>query len=253
MAENVLPWGLIIDSTLRTATAKGWLDRIYSLFREKRKILILGASGVGKTLMMKSFKENVLQSIPGHDRTRFTKTTKMLFGSYPFIFHDTPGHRSYGTDRKDWIMRSIQERVTGIINVVSYGYHEGMGSTLDAIGTNNLPSIEYLETRREVEIDLLNEWVSWVSKDFTNWVITVVTKADLWWSNYAQIYQYYENGPYFNALGTFTSSVHHVVLPYSSIIEPFYGISSPCIGETQKQNLQNNFLNHLLTACERTR
>lgn len=53
------------------------------------------------------------------------------------------------------------------------------------------------------------------------WVLTVATKADLWWPERDRVEHYYSEGSYAEALGAFKSV--HTVQPYCSVIEPFYG------------------------------
>lgn len=54
------------------------------------------------------------------------------------------------------------------------------------------------------------------------YVITLVSKADLWWTQRDEVIAYYEEGKYFQALNEATD-IHHIVLPYCSVIRMFYG------------------------------
>lgn len=84
----------------------------------------------------------------------------------------------------------VQGKSAGVINVVSWGYHsfnelsyketsyyrDGMSRDefLDA----------YITARRQIEIDTINELASRLV-DARNkiWMITLVTKQDLWWKS----------------------------------------------------------------------
>ena len=56
----------------------------------------------------------------------------------------------------------------------------------------------------------------------SNWLVTVVTKADLWWDRSEQVLESYGKGPYFVALGD-ARDLRPRVLPYSSVFHQFYG------------------------------
>jgi len=210
---------------------------------------------VGKTQLVRSLEKDMVKSIPTLERTRFTEKTKVIVDNLPFLFIDTPGHILYKTTRMKAIQSAIKSRVSGILNVVCYGYHEGIPRAADAIDKTGIAKPEYLEKQRKFEIDYLLEWIQWVDKDVADWVITVVTKADLWWPDEDQrIQDYYESGPYYEALGNLPVSVQHVVLPYCSVIEPFYGHRvSGRLGNKDKQNLHDYFLQTLLSAVGRTK
>ena len=79
------------------------------------------------------------------------------------------------------------------------GNPERSGSTL--IGNSNLK---------------LSEWVGLLGdRETAGWLITVVTKSDLWWEQRATVREYYESGAYHEALGPYRISI-----PMSSNIVP---------------------------------
>jgi len=61
-----------------------------------------------------------------------------------------------------------------------------------------------------------------------SWVITVVTKADLWWGKQSEILRYYSEGDYAALLQQ--AGVSSVVAPYSSVFHKFYD-KTPLSGE----------------------
>ena len=80
---------------------------------------------------------------------------------------------------------------------------------------------DYLKERRDVEIGLLSEWVPQLDTKTTKWLLTVVTKADLWWPDEGgKIKAFYETGAYASKLDEFKTK--NVVLPYCSIVKPFF-------------------------------
>lgn len=248
-------WPIIVAQAALAAKQANLLDKLTVLLRRKRKILILGASGVGKTQLVRSLKDNVVKSIPASERTRFTEKTKVVLDNLPFLFIDTPGHIPYKRTRQKAIQNAIKDGVSGILNVVCYGYHEGVARATDAINESGRVKPVYLEDRRSVELGLISEWAPWVDKDVADWVITVVAKADLWWPHENDsIYPYYTSGAYRDALGEVPIHIPHVVVPYCSVIELFYGFQiSGNLGNSEKQNMQNYFLNTLISAVNKTR
>ncbi|MFN0108923.1 MAG: hypothetical protein ACKVZH_08710 [Blastocatellia bacterium] len=82
---------------------------------------------------------------------------------------------------------------------------------------------EFLEKRRQVEINALNEWTSMLCgrEGSAKYVLTLVSKADLWWSQHDEVMAYYEEGKYFQELNE-AKDMHHIVLPYCSVIQMFY-------------------------------
>lgn len=88
--------------------------------------------------------------------------------------------------------------IAGIVNVVSYGYHESrVDRNVATIGGK--ASHEYLEKKRAEEIETLSEWMELLADNsVVGWLITVVTKADLWWDQRDKVLEYYSEGPYAN-------------------------------------------------------
>ena len=92
--------------------------------------------------------------------------------------------------------------------------------------------------RGGIEEDLLAEWVPIFDRETSKWILTVVTKADLWWPERARAEKHYVEGAYAEALGEFKPL--QTVLPYCSRIEPFYGTNDGKFGETLKVAFRNH-------------
>ena len=92
--------------------------------------------------------------------------------------------------------------------------------------------------------------VPFVELSNLKWIITLVNKADIWWDkDLLEIENYYENGEYGKIINKMNKPLNHVVLPYCSTIEPFYGIkTSGRFGMTAKINLQTHFQSTLLNS-----
>ncbi|MFN0111525.1 MAG: hypothetical protein ACKVZH_21885 [Blastocatellia bacterium] len=113
---------------IKGAKKGGWLDSLLAIFRKKHKVLLLGCSGVGKTLFRDSLKTDVVpKPIPRDERTRKDDSYKITFAGRPFEFFDQSGQLIEGP-RRDGVTRQAggeNAGTIGIINVVAYGYHVG--------------------------------------------------------------------------------------------------------------------------------
>lgn len=215
------------------AHKQGWLDRLTSALRKKHRVLVLGATGTGKTAFLESSTEVVPKAIELMNRTEFNEKYRIKISKELFIFTDTPGQRLH-TRRRQEAMREVLKSkggVAGIINLVSYGYHEASTVKLPAIKASKVPA-SFLEQRREVEIAMLDEWKDLLGgAESAKWLVTVVTKADLWWKQREDVLDYYRSGQYHQALSE-ARNLKPVVLEYCSIFQKFYG-QVPMSGDFQ--------------------
>jgi len=223
-AVDFIPYAKQVYSILRDVGAiervKDWLAR-----RTSQQVLVLGASGAGKSSFLNLLSgEN--PSITRLERTTKSRTvTGKIENSY-FRLMDTPGQPDavYRHERRRAILESAKERRLGIINVVAYGYHEETIKLSEAV-TNKSARETFLNDRRKLEMDLLAEWNDLLCGEggAAAWLVTVVTKADLWWTASAEepALSYYQTGPYFEALGA-ARRLPHDVRSYSSQNQLFY-------------------------------
>jgi energy-coupling factor transporter ATP-binding protein EcfA2 len=222
-----------------------WLLR-----RSATEVLVVGPSGAGKSSFLSSLKGDV--SIIRRDlRTdKVRKVAGKLKASH-FQFWDTPGEVEHEPKREVAYKELGRLKTIGIINVVSYGFHEGTAERAKAID-NGGAADAYLESRRAVEIAQLREWVDRFvgSGGSAKWLMTVVTKADLWWQDGDDqpVIDYYRNGDYRVALGQRISTTPHIVLPHSSHAQKFYQ-TVPVSGhytEEHRQRDRAQLIAHLL-------
>jgi energy-coupling factor transporter ATP-binding protein EcfA2 len=232
-----------------------FLKRLRTKLRRKKRILVLGASGAGKTQFLHSLKERNSPRLNQRQRTTTVHKSYTVIDEYPFLMFDTPGQVLDEAKRKTAIAEAIKGRMHGIINVACYGYHEAAEAGGDQALIEKGPGIakvSFLRERQEVERNLLSEWVPFLDGETTPWVLTVVSKADLWWPEHAEIQRYYAEGEYAQALGDLATI--HSVVPYCSIIEPYYGSkTSGRFGETEKTNLRHNLMETILQLIGVTR
>lgn len=203
------------------AREQGWVARLTDVFRAKHRILVLGASGTGKTNLISSLSNPLPPPIDRLDRTEFSNDVPLRINKKLFVFVDTPGQIEHETKRRAAINRALKGDIEGVLNVVSYGYHEGKSSRAVALSGNRAkPS--YLEANRGVEITLLNEWAPLLAGTAVRWIITAVSKADLWWPTQDSVLEHYRSGFYSDGLRDL-HDLGHSVMPYCAVIHRFYG------------------------------
>ncbi len=112
---------------LEEAEKQGFIDRLKIIFKRKPRVLLLGATGVGKSNFLQSLSVERPEPIPRASRTQYAEPHVLTVkGSHPYRFIDTPGDSSMKDARIDSIRESLSARggISGVINVVSHGYHE---------------------------------------------------------------------------------------------------------------------------------
>jgi hypothetical protein len=115
----------------------------------------------------------------------------------------TPGQPRRRASHFPKLFRDISAgKTTGVINVVSYGFHsfenQLKANRLFTAGMTSEDFMKnYLVDRREEEIKLVKELVAGLSiAKGPLWMLTVVLKQDLWWDDRAQVEKYYKEGQY---------------------------------------------------------
>ena len=191
-------WSELFTAAVRGYDAgkeKGWGKTLKWLVTRRKKVLVLGAAGAGKSLFIGSLKDPLGTILPGYQRTTAVKRKKVDIAEFPFLMIDTPGQELDEAKRKVPIKNAMKHGVEGIINVVCYGYHEGEAPRDDAVakGGAGIADAEYLKRRRIKEIEQLSEWVPFIDPDMVKWVVTLASKADLWWQQERKVKEHYED------------------------------------------------------------
>lgn len=240
----------VLARLVLTAVKQGWFDKILNVFRKPHRVLVLGATGTGKTNMIDSFTQIMPEAIHYMARTRYPKSRSIKNMGEVFKVVDTPGDELYESIRMPEIRKAMARGLSGIINVVSFGYHEYRIGKREAIDSSGNVRVDFLERHRDVEKRALGEWVSLLGdREIAGWLITVVAKADLWWDRKEDVLRHYESGPYFDALGN-ARSLRPIVLPYCSVFHRFYdeGPLSGCFDDSDRTRLRTDLLCSLLQA-----
>ncbi len=236
---------------VQIAQKQGLLTKLRDAFRTKNKILVLGSTGCGKSNFIDSLQVLVPQAIDNLKRTQWASTERVKLGDNMFDFTDTPGQTAHRSRRLDAITDAMRQDRFGVINVTSWGYHEYATGAKEALLEDGSPNPTWLETHRKVEIDAVTEWVPLLAGR-PSFLITLVSKADLWWSQRDAALLHYEHGPYFAAVRD-AAIQGHLVLPYSSVGHMFYsdGVMDGTFQSRDREKCQQRFLEDLFIATAR--
>ncbi len=236
-------WGLADNQDL--------LTRVLDFFRTKHTILVLGSTGTGKSNLIRSLNAaaGLVDAIPSGTRTEAVQPHKVRVNSSPFRVIDTPGQRHHQSERTRAIREALATPPVRVINVVSYGYHEYGQASSEALDANDQPRPDYLDRHRSNELHAIREWLPLLGdRTVTAYVCTVVTKADLWWSERDDVTRYYQEGEYAAAIQQADPHLTHAVLPYCSVVHKFYGRSrlSGDFDDEARVSTTSHFLSQLV-------
>lgn len=210
----------------RLAENENFARRVLNFLKGSEKIVVLGSTGSGKTNLLDSLAAAaaLIEAIPSTTRTQTPEPRSVIVNERPFVIIDTPGQVAHAPQRQVVYREALAKPPVRIINVVSYGYHEYATGSAEALDEDGLPRDDWLERHRENELTALREWLPLLgTREMAQWVLTAVTKADLWWNERDTVFDHYENGAYATALKEHDAGLKHVVLPYSSVFHRFYG------------------------------
>jgi hypothetical protein len=170
------------------------------------KIAVFGPGGAGKSTLgrlMSATDKTLLAPLPYEeslDEERYN-----LQGDFVGGLLVPPGQERRREDYWPELYRSLaQGKSQGIVNVVSWGYHaiqhygyQEMTEYYKPGMTQQQFMVEYLGKRRDHELKLLKELVPRIEDAKRKiWMVTLVTKQDLWWKDRVQMEQHYQQGEY---------------------------------------------------------
>jgi len=225
--------------------AKYWI--IY-YFCSPINVILFGESGTGKSQLANCITGSNLAS---KKRTRVTEPkTFTLPNGRRINIMDTPGHKTYSPQRRELCQKFInKKKIRGIINIVSYGYHETDVANEVKIFKNGTYEVkeEYLRENRNREIEQISEWIDYITHENIQWLITIINKADIWYKDYSTVKDFYENGEYSSKLKELVRLCPRHIFIYCSVIAPFYNKPMTIvIGEDKKKEMHDELLEGLL-------
>ena len=255
-----------VSVVVKTAKEFGWIDQLRKLFSETHHVLLLGSSGAGKSQLLTALEDIIPEAISGYARTQAREDIAVMISSKFFNFIDTPGHGGppghldaeggATIARSKAIKDAFGETLAGVINVVSYGYHETKPpAPTGAFDADHKVSEDFLNINRDREIKALTEWIGMFQNPHApTRLITVITKADLWWSQQEKVLKHYQSEGYFKALGP-VQNIEHVVVEFSSVRQKFYGegIIDGMFDDQERAKLRAELLRQLLLLSRRSR
>jgi len=177
---------------------KHWLKR------GRLKIVIFGPGGTGKTTLGHFLAGNldIGNTSAGYAESMDVESFK-LKGDLVCSLIVPPGQelREY-----HWtgLYRDLAAgKSSGVINVVSWGYHSFQALSYQDTKYFKPPMTKaeffesYLQNRRDREQEIINNLTPrLMDAKGKIWMITLVTKQDLWWDDRTQVDKHYLEGPY---------------------------------------------------------
>ena len=212
VALGAIGSGITIAQASKNLASRSEMLRQY-VKNGAHKIAILGAGGVGKTslsLLLSGKPKDILFEYKASQLTERQKLGRNVVGEFIVGPGQGPRLERQWTDIQRGI---INGKVKGIINVVAYGYHSIEETKISEIelykkGMTTQQFVDaHTNRKRQLEIALLTkiqQSIEMAKRDI--WMLTVVTKQDLWWNdNVGQtVEMFYKSGEYHQIIATIT-------------------------------------------------
>jgi len=174
-------------------------------------VLILGAGGVGKTTLTNLLASGSESLVIAPDKYKQSldievASVKLKPGTKIEVTA-APGQPERRKDTWPELEAGIAKgKYRGIIQLVCYGYHS-LGLDLKSLKEYQpgkpveeiLPGV--LARQREEELTVFRQLSPYlIATDSKTWLLTVVTKQDLWWEDRENVERYYRTGEFGKAI-----------------------------------------------------
>lgn len=190
----------------RTALRRA-LTRLWNRLRHGNlQIAVFGAGGVGKSTLGQILTgEASADDLPAGYSESLVLEKYPLEGDLVCSLLVPPGQerRREERSRVDLLGSLAAGKSFGVINVVSYGYHSfaELGFEKHKLYRKGMIPKDfmgvYLPERRREEIRVLDALKPYLLTAHARiWMVTLVTKQDLWWAQRAEVNDYYTSGEY---------------------------------------------------------
>lgn len=239
-----------LKDILEFAEAQGFIRNLLELFRQPINCLVFGISGVGKTNFLKSLSSNSIIILSDDDKTMFRKRYGVTIEKIQFRFVDTPGDDMYSSERHGALIEAMNLAKFAVINVACYGFRERERYRSIAVSGTEIQN-SFLSDSRKEEISAISEWYHIVSGARNMFVVTVVTKADLWWGDREKVLEHYEKGEYAKAL--VEKGINPAVSLYCSSIKKYYDVvpTSDQFDDKIRLSLKNSLMRNIVEGAMR--
>ena len=188
----------------RGEIAKAWGKFVYFIKHGKLSILVVGPGGVGKSTLSGFLADPAQALDPAPYNESFHVERRDFSGNVVAELLTTPGQQHYGSWDELFEKTKGNGNRFGIIHVVSYGYHStmlGMRETREQNETSQARILRYLGECRAKEIAVAQDLVKRLERHGQPfWMMTLVTKQDLWWQNRQNVERHYREGEYAEAI-----------------------------------------------------
>lgn len=178
--------------------AKRYWDRIRN---GTQIVLVLGPGGVGKTTLGRFVEDPDRKIVPQPYNESFGIEKVDVPGASAAQVMTAPGQERRLEASWDEIMAAVEKhKRIGLINVVANGFHSTSLNIQDLrkdIETSTQTKTRYFHECREKELNQLRE-IELKFKKINKplWMVTLVTKQDLWWADKSNVRKHYENAEY---------------------------------------------------------
>ncbi len=176
------------------------LNNLLKFIKTNFEITVFGTSSTGKTTLGLFIEgDRTFADISKADRSinlEFYALKESTNRNVLFVI--TPGEKRHEEENIKKLEEIIaKKKPFGFINVVSYGYQFPKQLKYEEMIPSGKTLEIYLEERRQEEIDLLKKLTTLISRaENLAWMLTLVTKQDLWWNKRNEVENHYKTGEY---------------------------------------------------------